>query len=323
MLFCVICIVALLQTGKCVFSDAERQLISLPSRLGGLGIINPCVTSTIQFDASRRVTGPLVSLILEQDSRFTIGALNEQLTLKHEIHLENHHRTEGLAASLHPLLPTKLQSAQELACLKGASSWLTVLRTYLWMNMAFHCIKVIFVMLCVFVMAGCCPTFQQIVFVVPYLVNHAFTCYHGGYLTLRHNEIRDITARLMSEVCPNVATEPTLQPVTNKRFFHRSANTESGARLDVRAQGFWGLHHQQAHFDVRVFNPLATSNRRTSISTCFRSHDRKKCRVYEQRVREVEKGFFTPLVFSALGGASRATKLTYKRLTSLLATKKD
>ena len=35
-------------TGKCAFSDVERQLISLPSRLGGLGIINPCVTSAFQ-----------------------------------------------------------------------------------------------------------------------------------------------------------------------------------------------------------------------------------------------------------------------------------
>ena len=55
-------------SGKCAFSDAERQLISLPSRLGGLGITDPCVSSAFQFDASQRVTGPLVSLLLEQDS---------------------------------------------------------------------------------------------------------------------------------------------------------------------------------------------------------------------------------------------------------------
>ena len=73
----------------------------------------------------------------------------------------------------------------------------------------------------------------------------------------------------MSEVCTNVTTEPTLQPVANERFFHHSTNTETGACLDVRAQGFWGLHHQQAYFDVRVFNPLATSNRQSAISTCF------------------------------------------------------
>ena len=102
------------------------------------------------------------------------------------------------------------------------------------------------------------------------------------------------------------------------------ANTESGARLDVRAQGFWGLHHQQlqVYFDVRVFNPLAASNRQSSISTCFKSHDREKRRTYEQRVREVERGSFTPLVFSALGGVSRATELTYRDFPHFLPPKK-
>ena len=105
--------------------------------------------------------------------------------------------------------------------------------------MVFHCIKVIFETLYVFAMVGLCLTFQQIelecICGASFTVEHAFTCPHGGYPSLRHNEIRDITAQLMSEVCPNVAIEPTLQPVTNERFFHRSANTESGARLDVRA----------------------------------------------------------------------------------------
>ena len=69
-------------SGKCAFSDAERQLISLPSRLGGLGITDPCVSSAFQFGASQRVTDPLVSLLLGQDSQFTIEILNEQLALR-------------------------------------------------------------------------------------------------------------------------------------------------------------------------------------------------------------------------------------------------
>ena len=80
----------------------------------------------------------------------------------------------------------------------------------------------------------------------------------------------------MSEVCPNVATAPTLQQASNEHFFHRSANIECGARLDVRAQGFWGIHHQQAYFDVRVFNLLAAINCQTHRSACFRSHDCEK-----------------------------------------------
>ena len=86
-----------------------------------------------------------------------------------------------------------------------------------------------------------------------------------------------------------------------------------------------GFHacHQQAYFDVRVFNPLANTNRCNSLASCFRSHDREKRRIYEQRVREIERASFTPLVFSALGGMSKPAETTYKRLASLLATKKN
>ena len=280
-------------SGKCAFSDAERQLISLPSHLGGLGITDPCVSSDFQFDASQRVTGPLVSLLLEQDSQFTIKILNEQLALRQEIHLENRRRSEELAASLHPLLSTELQRARELACLKGASSWLTVLPLD---EHGFSLHKGDFRDAVCLRYGWSLPHLPtECICGASFTVDHAFTCPHGGFPTLRHNEIRDITASLMSEVCPNVASGPILQPVTNERFFHRSANTESGARLDVRAQGFWGVHHQQAYFDVRVFNPLAISNHQTTISTCFRSHDCEKHRVYEQCVCEVERGSFTPL----------------------------
>ena len=47
-----------------------------------------------------------------------------------------------------------------------------------------------------------------------------------------------------------------------------------------------------------------------------------KKRAYEQRVREIEHGTFTPLVLSATGGMGNAT-ICYKRLTSMIATKHD
>ena len=142
------------------------------------------------------------------------------------------------------MLSIELQRARELACLKGASSWLTVLPLD---DHAFSLDMGDF-RDAVFLRYGWSlphlPT-EYICGASTFTVDPAFTCPHGGYPTLRHNEIRDITAQLMSEVCPNVVTAPILRPVTNERFFHRSANTETGARLDVKAQGFWGIHHQQ------------------------------------------------------------------------------
>ena len=33
--------------------------------------------------------------------------------------------------------------------------------------------------------------------------------------------------------------EPILQPITNERLHHSTANTEDGARVNIKAQGFW------------------------------------------------------------------------------------
>ena len=43
-----------------------------------------------------------------------------------------------------------------------------------------------------------------------FFVDHAMTCNSGGFPTIRHYEIRDLTASLLSEVCHNVAIEPHL-----------------------------------------------------------------------------------------------------------------
>ena len=39
-------------------------------------------------------------------------------------------------------------------------------------------------------------------------------CPYGGFPIIRHNEVRDLTATLLTEVCHNVATEPALQPIS-------------------------------------------------------------------------------------------------------------
>ena len=84
---------------------------------------------------------------------------------------------------------------------------------------------------------------------------------------MRHNEVRDITATLLAEVCHGVTIEPHLQPLSGESLSHRSAITEDGARLDVAMYGFWGGRFGKAFIDVRVFNPSAQSNRRAPLSS--------------------------------------------------------
>ena len=64
-------------------------------------------------------------------------------------------------------------------------------------------------------------------------------CKRGGFMIHRHNELQDFTASILTEVCHNVAIEPKLQPLDGETFQYRSANTDTEARLDVRACGFW------------------------------------------------------------------------------------
>ena len=117
-----------------------------------------------------------------------------------------------------------------------------------------------------------------------FLVQHVLSCPKGGFPSIQHNEARDTLSCRMSEVCDDVCTEPTLQPITGETFSNASANTKDGARLDIAANGFWGGHFERAYFDVRVVNPNAPSNCQRSLVAMYKKHERAKIGAYEQRV---------------------------------------
>ena len=79
------------------------------------------------------------------------------------------------------------------------------------------------------------------------------------------------------------------------------ANIEEGARLDVASDGFWGSCHQRVFIDVEVFNPNASSYKASSLSPLYHRFEKEKQRKYEQCIREVEMGCFTPWEFPLLG----------------------
>ena len=57
---------------------------------------------------------------------------------------------------------------------------------------------------------------------------------------MRHNDLRDITAELLSKVCNDVAIEPPLQSLSGEVITPQSANRQDDARADIHARGFWG-----------------------------------------------------------------------------------
>ena len=138
---------------------------------------------------------------------------------------------------------------------------------------------------------------------------------------MRHNELRDVTASLLSEVCHDVQVEPPLLPLSGETLQGRSANVSDEARLDISARGFWRDRFSRTLFDVRVFHPNAMSAQAMALPSQYSKHERLKRRAYEERVRNVEGSSFVPLIFSTSGGMGPAATTTFKRLAHLLSDK--
>ena len=140
-------------------------------------------------------------------------------------------------------------------------------------------------------------------------------CHTGDFPTIRHDEIRDITATLLTEVCHNVAPEPPLQSLSGEILNHHIVNKEDGTRLDIRVRGFW--NGAQDAF----FHPNASSYCSMSLQAAICHHEQAKKREYGERVCKVEHGVFTPLVLSTAGGLGCEATIFYKRLAHIISWK--
>ena len=57
---------------------------------------------------------------------------------------------------------------------------------------------------------------------------------------MRNNELQDITAQCLTEVCHGVGTEPLLQTLSDEPLHYSTANREDGACLDIVTDGYGG-----------------------------------------------------------------------------------
>ena len=147
--------------------------------------------------------------------------------------------------------------------------------------------------------------------------DHILTCKKGGYVSMRHNVLRDVEAALLTRVCSDVKVEPSLLPTDEERT---TGNTALGARLDISARGIWS-RCEKTFMDVRITHPTSQSHMRKSMETLYRENEREKKSLYNDRIINTERGTFTPLVFSTTGGmAPECTRLN-KRVAELIASK--
>ena len=67
-------------------------------------------------------------------------------------------------------------------------------------------------------------------------VDHAMVCKRGGFVIQRHNELRDLEAKLLRTVCGDDEIEHVLQEISRERL-NRGTNKAPDARLGTPTIG--------------------------------------------------------------------------------------
>ncbi len=314
-------------TGRSL-TQLEREILSLPARDGGIGISNPIEKATQAHCDSLMMTKELTLRIRQQ----TWECPKEE-TIKEAKKQVIRDKRKREAEDLHRVKEKLKQEAQndgqkrtkppglkilESATAKGASCWLTTLPLqdenrvlnkeefrdalalrYGWKpkNIPQKC---------------ACGAMNT--------VTHCLDCKLGGYVTMRHNEMRNTFAKLLTKAGCKVNIEQQLLPVEGELEGIRGVEKGDEARMDVTALGFWGTW-QRAFFDVRVFDPFAQSYTQKSIESIFKAQEKEKKKKYSKRILEIEKATFTPLVFSVTGGCGKECDIVLKKLSLMIAEK--
>jgi len=183
-------------------------LFALLAQWGGLGVVDPVHYSLLQFAASVGVTTPLVHLILQQSHAYPVEVFSAQIEARRAILSAHHQSVIDLHNALMPTLSPSSYRSVVLSSKKG-SSWLTAL-PILDHGFCIHkgafceslCLRYDGDHLC-YLLAVCVCRKQ-------FLVEHAFSCPCGGFPTIRHNELWDITAGLLTDSCHGVEDELSL-----------------------------------------------------------------------------------------------------------------
>ena len=151
-------------------------------------------------------------------------------------------------------------------------------------------------------------------------IDHLLICPLGGYTHLRHNSLRDTFAELLSVFCKDVSTEPSLLPTTEE--LETGTVTGDAAKLDVAARGIW-VPFEKTLLDIRVTHPNAPYQRNKSMTAIYNDHEGQKKRKYLDRVLNVERATFVPVVLSTSGGYAPEADRLLKRIGEMTAKKRQ
>ena len=107
--------------------DMERDLISLPPRLGGLGIINPTVLSNVEYDLSRIATSELTEAIKKQLTKLPDDFEEKTHADKQKAKMHRAGYYSGVFAEVTGQMSDVELKTNSINMEKVASNWLTTI----------------------------------------------------------------------------------------------------------------------------------------------------------------------------------------------------
>jgi hypothetical protein len=219
-------------------SDDERAVLSLPVRFGGMGIANPVEVANREYYASKAITQNLADIIMQQEQ--DICHYNHERTLsiiKEVKKAKESYLKEKCIEIMSKVDNTPMKRCIELNMDKGAGSWLTALplqdHGFCLNKQEFRdavCLRYGWKIPNTPQYCGCGSQNS---------VDHTLICKKGGYVSMRHNALRDLNAELQREVCKDVVVEPHLLPLESETDLEGTGTTlQIAQRLIFHLEAF-------------------------------------------------------------------------------------
>jgi hypothetical protein len=211
-------------------SDSERCMLALPGRFGGAAIDNPVKSARMKYEDSVAISNSLAERVIEQ-ACFSLSAPHEQQQIVDERRQLRERIWKNEVEVLKSQLPASQQRALECAQETGASAILTP-RPLIEFGFALPKNEFRDIMLMRYNwplsnMPTTCPCGHH------FDVHHSQVCKLGGFVHMRHNDVRDFFGEECKKVLNDVQLEPPLQPLTGEHIFPASANKADDARADI------------------------------------------------------------------------------------------
>ena len=194
--------------------------------------------------------------------------MTETLELRAEVQKSKNDRLNNLLHEVENTLMPEQNRAAKQAKQKDASSWLISLEDHGFTltkggfrdALALRYNKPLYSLL------SNCPCGQK------FNVTHALNCKKGGFVTMRHNNIRDFEANLIRIMQNDVEN---VHFVENEHF---NGLKEDYARPDIRAKGV--LRNAQNAYDVRATNINSDSQKNMPVEKILSKHKQDMKRNY-------------------------------------------